>query len=413
MSTIRQELIIQTLDAGATLADYFTTGRVTLNTSSYSGSCKYYFAGYGSAASGSAGNTRLRRYGTTTDDVNVASTTLLGTTAGWFEYEFTPPAGASTTYIVYIDNPNKNPGVNIHKPMIIVKQTGAPITATETQFIVGIMDGDGSFSTTGKAQTYPPYWYYDSSLWDGTKAFYFEAVFIGPTTKSNATVKLQVADGTGDGFVNWADVTNATVSAASTNYTMVRSSAFTPTNGRWHRIVVVSPTSKSGVYVHLARIIVVSTATPTKIETQYLVAPGLLAYNTNAQTDRPCYFDPADWVGVNNTYKYQVCGANGDTSVSHLQKSADGNSGSALSGSTVTQPDNAQISAAVTMPTAALLCARQTTATASVYNTKVLVQVTTVASQIKKVDLVALASIKKVSSVAIASIKKLAGVSNT
>ena len=87
----------------------------------------------------------------------------------------------------------------------------------------------------------------------------------------------------------------------------------------------------------------------TKVEPQYLLANTLLAAGTALQTFLT-EFDSTEWddgAGT-TTYYFQGEAANGSTSDMTLQE-ADG--GGAVTNSTLTNIDNAQISAAMTMPT--------------------------------------------------------------
>jgi hypothetical protein len=84
----------------------------------------------------------------------------------------------------------------------------------------------------------------------------------------------------------------------------------------------------------------------TKLEPQYLLANTLFAAGTALQTFLTKW-DSTEWTSVTNTYYFQAEAANNSTSDVTLNQ-ADG--GGAVTNSTLTNIDNAQISAAMTMP---------------------------------------------------------------
>jgi len=241
---IRQEI---NLLNGTIAADADASEMAQINTAYYSGSCLYYFEVVGKRASGTCTVTLHDASNNVMATCSVTGTTdaLVRSTA------FTPTAGAAT-YHVNLAGGSTTPIIKAAR--VVVIQTSTPLTATETQIEIG--GRFSSTSTTGSANGVPKYWKYTSANWDGTLAVYFEAVFKGNTTKSSVTVKLQVADGSGDGFLNWTDVTNGSVSLTSTTITRVRgTSAITLVAGRNYRIVALTQTTKSACNVYCAKIV--------------------------------------------------------------------------------------------------------------------------------------------------------------
>lgn len=100
----------------------------------------------------------------------------------------------------------------------------------------------------------PKYFFYDSSRWTSPTAPMLEYVFASPSSKSSASMALQVADGTGDGFVGWTTVANTTVSTNSLTGKSLLVGGFVLISGRNYRIVASSPTSKSAAIVYNAKL---------------------------------------------------------------------------------------------------------------------------------------------------------------
>jgi hypothetical protein len=243
-AAIRQEInIIDNVITGAT----DDLAQVQLDTTQYNGTVLYYFEVVAKIASGSE-NVTLRRIGGTTDDATVAVTgstsyILFRSTA------FTPPAG-QTTYMVHCASTN----ANVLSARIIVIQTATTLTNTETQIEIG--NASTTTTTTDTALTNPKYWYYNSANWDGTITAYFEGVFLTATSKSAATMTLQVSDSSSIAAPSWSNVTSSAVTTTSTTAARVRSAAITLTADRWYRAVMKAGNSKSGITVYRAGIVV-------------------------------------------------------------------------------------------------------------------------------------------------------------
>lgn len=235
----------------------------------------------------------------------------------------TPPA--ATYYMITPAN------VTLYLARLTIHvNTGASTTSfgsLEHQIEIGYNDSTASTTLpTGSAPSNftfePKYWYYDGTAWDGTITAYFEATFDGPTSKSAATIQLQVSDGTGNGFTGWTNVTNGAVTTASVSTTRVRSAtAFTLTSGRWYRLAGMSPSSKSVTNLFSSKIIIRQSGTVTKCQPQYLMLHSLGQSPVNNLMGVLAAWNPADWSNVTNTYTFQaeVAGTSGaSTSVINL-----------------------------------------------------------------------------------------------
>jgi len=111
----------------------------------------------------------------------------------------------------------------------------------------------------------------------------------------------------------------------------------------------------------------------SKLEPQCLIANTLLAAGTALQNS-DTYFDPAEWRGVINTYAHQLEAANGATSDAKLQYNPNSTPVD-VTGSTVTNPDNAGRST-LTLPDSAYeIDVIATTNNNDLYASRILVQV--------------------------------------
>ncbi len=164
------------------------------------------------------------------------------------------PTTASQNVTVVIDN-TAGATKNVKSARIVILQSATSLlTATETLIDLGTASNSTSLSDV--ALTNPKYWKYTSANWDSFIVVYFEGVFLSGTSKSACTMTLQVADGTGDGFVNWTNVAGSAVTTVSTTPVRVRSSAITLTAGRNYRAVMKAGNSKSGITVYSANIVI-------------------------------------------------------------------------------------------------------------------------------------------------------------
>ena len=152
----------------------------------------------------------------------------------------------------------------------------------------------------------------------------------------------------------------------------------------------------------------------TKLEPQYLLANTLLAAGTALQTFLT-EWDSTEWDDGSGsiTYYFQGEAANGSTSDMTLQE-ADG--GGAVTNSTLTNIDNAQISAAMTMPADQNLDVIANANAGDVAAARILVTYifsAALSGSVKTVNGLAIASVKTVNGLAIASVKTIKGLSTT
>ena len=109
----------------------------------------------------------------------------------------------------------------------------------------------------------------------------------------------------------------------------------------------------------------------TKVEPQYLMVNTLFTAGTGLQKFLTKW-DSTEWSSVTNTYTSAVDAANNSTSVVELDTA----SGTQITGSVVTSPDNQGISSAMTMPADGNLDCKATTNNSDIYSSKILVACT-------------------------------------
>ncbi len=190
---------------------------------------------------------------------------------------------------------------------------------------------------------------------------------------ATTTIVLQESDGTGDGFVGWTDKAYIVVGGSVASSTRVRSSAFTPTSGRNYRIAFRNGDSRTTFGISNAKIIVDQTSASefTLLEPQYLLANTSISSGTALQSNLTKW-DSNEWSNTTNTYVHQVDAANNSTSVVTVNTAE---TGTLVTGSTVTSPDNRGVSSALTMPANGNLDMKATTNNGDVYASRILVQV--------------------------------------
>ena len=188
---------------------------------------------------------------------------------------------------------------------------------------------------------------------------------------ATTTITLQESDGTGDGFVGWADKITIISAGTASTPTRARSTSFTPIAGRNYRIAVKEGYSGATHAIYNAKIIVDQASSPTKLEPQYLLANKTLASGTGLQKYLTSW-NSAEWTNSANTYTHQVDAANNSTSVIEVDTSG----GIQVSGSVVTSPDNAGVSSSMTMPATGDLDMKATTNNSDIYASRILVAVT-------------------------------------
>lgn len=328
MTLIRQEITGAT---GGGIHNSTIVGVAVLDTTVYDTPTTYNFVISTTVISTTV---TLRRVGTTTDDASI--TTDSSGAQKTYTTTFSPPAG-QTEYFAF-----QAIGSGGGAWKIVVTHSGT--TKTQTHLPVTCGTATQSVTSTTGINDFPRYWKYDASKWDGTTAFWFEAVIATDTTKVTGTATLQVADGTGDGFAGWADVTNGVVSTTTVTNEGKRvraASAFTPVDGRNYRTIYKTSTSKTPIYVYMAAVIVVQTNSPTKLQPTIFIqgAGGTLA---GACCHR---WDSSQWADVTNTYDLVVDAADGATGSATLYETDGGGDIASVSA-----PDNQGTTTSITLP---------------------------------------------------------------
>ena len=364
---IRQEFNIIDTERGTYAGD--CEGAVSIVTANYEGTYTWYFEAAAKIASGTLTLTLH-------DSANNVHATLTFTSTSYVLQRIACSTALTTD--TYHINLSYGAGTGIYVPsakVVLIQNAGAALTATETQIEIGGYINTNSL--TYVAMTYPKYWYYDSTKWDGTILAYVEASVMALNSKSGVTVCLQVSDGSGDNFAGWANVANTTMTSGSLTWTLINTrvgTAFTLTNGRNYRFVVKTGTTKSGVYVFNAKIIIVQThATAiTLLEPQYLIVSDHFFAGTALQK-QPITWDTTDWSNVTNVYLHQIEAANGSAEDANLQYLDE--TWKDVTNSTISNPDNRGVSVAMTMPATTTLDAIATDNDNTLYCSRILVQV--------------------------------------
>jgi hypothetical protein len=232
MAIVRQELNLLDHNIAAAAADTTSNEIVQLDTAQYNGTVTYYFEVLCSKTSGDSVTISLRRSGTSTDDATIASASI-GTTLGLVRSaSFTPPAGA-TEYRVFVDY-TSGTGARVKSARIIVIQNATTLTNTETQIEIGNYNTNRT-AETAAILTNPKYWQYTASKWDGTTAFYAEAVYATALSNMDA-MDVYLYESTAIDAPSWS--AKATIFTGTPGVTTPLRSrvAFTPVDGRWYTI---------------------------------------------------------------------------------------------------------------------------------------------------------------------------------
>jgi hypothetical protein len=224
---------------------------VQLDLTQYNGTVSCYFEILASVSSGT-GTVNLRDVSAGTNIATI--NTITGTTKTLYRSsDFSSSVvGPTREYTVDV---SVNESVKAAR-IIVIQDTGSnPITNAETQIELG--NETTTTATVNTAITNPKYWKYTAANWNGTMTATFEATIKAGNTKSGAEATLQVADGTGDGFVNWSDVIGVSTTSLTAN--RVRTSTAFPislVNERYYRVALKSGTSKSAASIYNAKIII-------------------------------------------------------------------------------------------------------------------------------------------------------------
>lgn len=265
MAQIRQEINITDTSYSATSSNVTANEIISIDKTKYNGTVSYYLEVEATNSTAADRSCTLFRGITTQVTVTVtastASMTLFRSAA------FTPDGdGADYTFRL---NSNASGTLTIKSARIVVIQSAATLTNTETQIEIG--NASSTTATVNTALTNPKYWKYTAANWDGTKTFYFESTFMSGTSKSAATMTLQ--ESSSITAPSWTDVASSAITTTGTVATRVRSGAVTLTNGNWYRAVMKAGNSKSGITVYNAKVIVQQNGYVAK-DTQALFAGG-------------------------------------------------------------------------------------------------------------------------------------------
>jgi hypothetical protein len=234
------------VSSAATAANF--SARAQLDTTQYSGTVTYYIEVV--AKGNSAGQGWLVRLndGTTNFDISNGDFSIT-TSYARYRKQITPNAGANT-FNGLVNGATSN-NCSVKAVRILIFQDSTPLTSTETQIEIG-NEETAKVNTTAAALTNPKYWYFDSSVWDGTLTCYAEMSWTYTGT-GNGTVKLQEDDGS---FGSWADKVTIVSAGTASSATRVRSASFTPITGRNYRIVTQNSSSMGSLGIYNAKIVV-------------------------------------------------------------------------------------------------------------------------------------------------------------
>lgn len=273
-----------------------------LDTTIYAGSCSYYFEiGFNDTIS-SGGKTASLIRTSGVSDASIGYTAPINSSV--IRKQFNPPSGKTDYKVSSVGSNTLN--YNVAK-IIILQNINGNLTSTQTQFDIGNRFSTTSLSATNL--TFPKYFHYDSSEYDGNVSIFFEASGVAGNSKSGLTVQLQMDNGS---FSGWTLVAGSTITITSLTAVRSRTAAITLTSGRNYRVVIFSGTSKSASTIYSAKIIINQTGYITKTvtynySTSYAqsnvgIAAGYSNWNNN------------DWIGVTNTNTFVIDVPNGTAS---------------------------------------------------------------------------------------------------
>lgn len=258
--------------------------------------------------------------------------------------------------------------------IIILQDTGgSPLTSSQSQFEIGNQETGITVTTVSVLQKLaaPKYWKYEAANFDGTCTFFGECTYLVSSTTGNKTIVIQEAT-SAEPTATWTTVaTMLNASTGSVTAARVRSSSFTPVDGRYYRLAHMNTSTMSTTSIYNAKIIVDQTGTDiTKTEDHYLLANTTLSAGTSLQNFLTKW-DSAEW-DTTNTYFHQVDAGDNNTSVVEI----DGiTSGSAVTNSSVSSPDNyKQSTSALTMPSNQNLDVKATTNSGNVFGSRIIVK---------------------------------------
>jgi hypothetical protein len=201
--------------------------------------------------------------------------------------------------------------INVHSAKLIIIQSAANILATQTEINLGDYDEFDAANTNVNPTNGPPIWKYESAKFDGTTVFTFCVV---SAEIEMGAVSYHLQEATDAAFTT--DVTElATISSVeNAAATWHESASFTPTNNKYYRVCYQQTASMKGGKLYNAAVMITQTdATAiTKLQTEYSLEETGNS-GDRIMDNRPCYFDPAEWVGVTNAYYSEHIGNAGTT----------------------------------------------------------------------------------------------------
>lgn len=155
--------------------------------------------------------------------------------------------GFGTTYV--------NESHRCKSAKIIILQDAAEITDTQTQIEVGAYE---LWADVATAETYyplsePKIWKYESSKFDPTPTFTFGFTALNENDMDTTRIALQ--ESSDAAFTSPSTVTNSVVSFTSETVAYYESSAFTPTDGYYYRVVYTNDDTKYGGTIYNAKVI--------------------------------------------------------------------------------------------------------------------------------------------------------------
>jgi hypothetical protein len=195
-TAIRQEINITDSYNYAASGAYATSSEIAnLDSTKYNGAT-YYFEVVASTTSAVNATVSLVN---ATSSVAVTSVTVNGTSyARYRSTSFTAP-GVATDYVVKLGN--EAVGKGILAARIVILQSAASITSSETQVEIG--NNETYTATATSTFSSPKYWLYDSSKWNGSPTFYAEVSYqailgVGSSTtySSAGTFTVNLPSGT-------------------------------------------------------------------------------------------------------------------------------------------------------------------------------------------------------------------------
>lgn len=167
---IRQEVNIIDAYYYAPSGSYATSSEIVGITDQNYSNPAYYFEVVASTTAGTTASVAL------VDNLTGATITTVSVTGGnvytrYRSAQFLPSASTTVEYRARLNN--EAIGKGIIAARVVVLQNTTSLTNTQTQIEIGSNETFSGTATT--TFTSPKYWYYDSSKWDNSPAFYAEA----------------------------------------------------------------------------------------------------------------------------------------------------------------------------------------------------------------------------------------------